>query len=120
MVIEGDYFQDSDASLVLTVNDGRFVPMSVNGSAQIEDGAVIVATPAGGWHADGLLSIDPSSVYIKASVINDAETEIRWIESDLIPSSPTLTFEDTENGLSVQRKENAYSQFVTGDAKEVA
>ena len=120
VTIEGDYFQDSDASLVLTVNDGQFVPMSVNGSAQIEDGAVIVATPAGGWHADGLLSIDPSSAFVKASAINDTETEIRWIESDLIPSSPTLTFEDTENGLSVQRKENAYSRFVTGDAKEVA
>ena len=118
--VSGNYHQSSSASLTLSVSDGQFVPMTVEGEATVENGAHIIATPEGGWHADGLMSVEADSPIINADAVNVGETTLDWVTAENVTPSPTLNFENTEDGLVVQRDSNAYSQYVSGEAQEVA
>ena len=120
VVVSGNYHQSSSASLTLSVSDGQFVPMTVEGEATVENGALIVATPEGGWHADGLMSVEPDSPIFNADTVDVGETTLDWVTAENVTPSPTLNFENTEDGLVVQRDSNAYSQYVSGEAREVA
>lgn len=119
VVIAGNYEQHANASLTLTVSGGRFVPLAVSGSAQIEEGAAVVATPAGGWHAEGLLTVDASSPVTTAADGNPASVSVSWVSADKIPASPTLKITQTAQGYRVERAEHAYSQYAAGDAADI-
>lgn len=120
VVISGNYHQSSSASLTLSVSDGKFVPMTVEGKASVEDNAHIIATPEGGWHADGLISVDADSPIINADDMNLGEITLDWVTAENVSPSPTLSIENTTGGLVIKRKDNAYSQYVSGEAREVA
>ena len=119
VVIAGDYEQKSGASLTLSVSGGRFVPLAVTGSANFANTATVLASPVGGWHSDGWVTVDASSPLTTAAGGNPTSVNVAWSTSAELPSSPTLKITQSEQGYFVERAEHAYSQHVASDAADI-
>ena len=119
--ISGDYHQADNASLTLTVHDGHFVPMSVDGTAKFEEGSAIVATAEGGWMPDGHVTVDKDSpIIIDAESLSAENLTYHYLSASELPVSPTLVISDDTEGWVVNRAPNAYSRYAQGDAKKIA
>ena len=91
----------------------------VGGTAKIPEGDHLYVY----WKVRGTtpFTVDlcnPAALTTEAT--GDGETTLDWVTAENVTPSPTLNFENTEDGLVVQRDSNAYSQYVSGEAREVA
>ena len=121
VTIYGDYVQ-KDANLTLSVQDGRFVPLNVSGEATLTCSSSITATLEGGWQREGVVTVDLDSPVINAATVDQGELTYSLTPASDLPSSPTLIIEDLDgdDGWVVSRKPQAYSRYVSGEAKEIA
>ena len=119
VVIDGNYTQTETASLTLSVSGGRYIPLSVSGTAVLPDTLRVIGTPEGGWHPSGLIKVDEKSSIV-AGVENTASTvDFSWKDPVDMAASPVLKIEKTSDGLLVTRKENPYSQFMPSELKDI-
>lgn len=121
VTIYGDYVQQ-DANLTLSVQDGRFVPLKVSGEATLRGSSSITATLEGGWQREGVVKVDLDSPVINAATVYQGDLTYSLTPASDLPSSPSLIIEDLDgdDGWIVSRKPQAYSRYVSGEAKEIA
>ena len=119
VVIAGDYVQNKDASLTLSVSGGQLVPLTVGGSATFEGNAQVLATIEGGWNAEGQVAL-PKTTQITTADSNPTNVSLKWAPMTDLPSSPTLEVNVKGKEIEILRDENAYSRHVTGKSKDVA
>ena len=119
VVIAGDYVQNKDASLTLSVSGGQLVPLTVEGSATFEGNAQVLATIEGGWNAEGQVAL-PETTQITTADSNPTKVSLKWAPMTDLPSSPTLEVNVKGEEIEIHRYENAYSRHVTGKSKDVA
>ena len=121
VTIHGNYVQQN-GTLTLSVRDGQYIPLSVSRTAQLLDGSQVIATLEGSWVSAGDVTVDTTSPVVDADSVDQGELIYSYKPAVQMQASPTLRIQDNENGQgwTVARPSNAYSQYVLGDAREVA
>ena len=123
VVIEGDYwhFEDDEtkASLTLSVQDGKVIPLSVSGTSDLPDSVTVHGSPEGTWQASGTVKA-PAASAVVTTQSNPVAVDFSWRDPSEYVASPTMSFTQTADGtLIAKRTPQAYSSRMTGESKVI-
>ena len=120
VVIEGDYWHHGDkASLTLSVQDGKVIPLSVSSIFEMPDTVTVHGSPEGTWQASGTVKA-PAASAVVTTQSNPVAVDFSWRDPSEYVASPTMSFTQTADGtLIAKRAPQAYSSRMTGEAKVI-
>ena len=120
VVIEGDYWHHGDkASLTLSVQDGKVIPLSVSSIFEMPDTVTVHGSPEGTWQASGTVKAPASSAVVTTQG-DPVAVDFSWRDPSEYVASPTMSFTQTADGtLIAKRAPQAYSSRMTGEAKVI-
>ena len=123
VVIEGDYwhFEDDEtkASLTLSVQDGKVIPLSVSGTSRLPDSVTVHGSPEGTWQVSGTVKA-PAASAVVTSHSDPVGVNFSWRDPSEYVTSPTMSFTQTADGtLIAKRAPQAYSSRMTGESKVI-
>lgn len=120
VVIEGDYWHHGDkASLTLSVQDGKVIPLSVSSIFEMPDTVTLYGSPEGTWQASGTVKA-PAASAVVTTQSNPVAVDFSWRDPSEYVASPTMSFTQTADGtLIAKRTPQAYSSRMTGESKAI-
>lgn len=120
VVIEGDYWHHGDkASLTLSVQDGKVIPLSVSSIFEMPDTVTVHGSPEGTWQASGTVKAPASSAVVTTQG-DPVAVDFSWRDPSEYVASPTMSFTQTADGtLIAKRTPQAYSSRMTGESKAI-
>ena len=120
VVIEGDYWHHGDkASLTLSVQDGKVIPLSVSSIFEMPDTVTVHGSPEGTWQASGTVKAPASSAVVTTQG-DPVAVDFSWRDPSEYVASPTMSFTQTADGtLIAKRAPQAYSSRMTGESKAI-
>lgn len=124
VVIEGDYWHYEDketkASLTLSVQDGKVIPLSVSGDSLLPESITVVGSPEGTWQPTGVVKAPASSGVVTTTQSDPVGVDFSWRDPSEYAASPTMSFTQTADGaLVAKRSPQAYSSRMTGESKVI-